>query len=123
MKYYLKRKLLKRVSKKFIRHTKLSYRKKRLQENIPIMNSPYNTSEYLIKNCSSPFFDEEDFEEDFILERNDINDIANGLREEKDFGTALDKMNSTCDESEIISGQINEQEKKIEANFKEMQKK
>lgn len=133
MKYYTNKKVTKRFSKRFIRHNKKSAinpRKKRLttktknvlkDEPRPI-SSPYNSNEYLMKNQSSPFYDDED-EEDFTFQQSELYDLVNGLKETKEIELTCDKMDSTLDESEIINDAVEQCKKKIEENFNEIQKK
>ena len=132
MKYYTNKKVTKRFSKRFIRHIKKSVvnpRKKRsttrtknaLNDPRPI-SSPYNSNEYLMKNQSSPFYDDED-EEDFTFQQSELYDLVNGLKETKEIEFTCDKMDSTLDESEIINDAVVQCKKKIEENFNEIQKK
>jgi len=133
MKYYTNKKVTKRISKRFIRHIKKSAvnpRKKRLttrtknalKDEPRIISSPYNSNEYLMKNQSSPFYDDED-EEDFTFGQSELLDLVNGLKETKEIELTCDKMDSTLDESEIINDTVDQCKKKIEENFNEIQKK
>jgi len=133
MKYYTNKKVTKRFSKRFIRHIKKSVvnpRKKRLttrtknalKDEPRSISSPYNSNEYLMKNQSSPFYDDED-EEDFTFGQSELLDLVNGLKETKEIEFTCDKMDSTLDESEIINGAVDQCKKKIEENFNEIQKK
>jgi hypothetical protein len=133
MKYYTNKKVTKRFSKRFIRHIKKSVvnpRKKRsttrtknaLKDEPRIISSPYNSNEYLMKNQSSPFYDDED-EEDFTFQQSELYDLVNGLKETKEIEFTCDKMDSTLDESEIINDAVDQCKKKIEENFNEIQKK
>ena len=135
MKYHLNKKETKRLSKRFIRHSKkqgFASRKKKLivkKENVldnldnpsPIL-SPYNSNEYLIRNQSSAFFDDEE-EEDFSFQPSELFDLVNGLKEIKDSESTSDKMDSTYDESEIINNAFRESKKKFEETCTEIQKK
>ena len=133
MKYYTNKKFTKRFSKRFIRHTNklaINPRKKRLTTRIKnvlkdeprSISSPYNSNEYLMKNQSSPFYDDED-EEDFTFQQSELYDLVNGLKETKEIELTCDKMDSTLDESEIINDAVEQCKKKIEENFNEIQKK
>ena len=133
MKYYTNKKVTKRFSKRFIRHIKKSVanpRKKRLttktknvlKDEPRSISSPYNSNEYLMKNQSSPFYDDED-EEDFTFGQSELLDLVNGLKETKEIELTCDKMDSTLDESEIINDAVDQCKKKIEENFNEIQKK
>ena len=133
MKYYTNKKVTKRFSKRFIRHTNklaINPRKKRsttrtknaLKDEPRIISSPYNSNEYLMKNQSSPFYDDED-EEDFTFGQSELLDLVNGLKETKEIEFTCDKMDSTLDESEIINDAVDQCKKKIEENFNEIQKK
>ena len=74
-------KTIKRISKKFkknnlpVRRIQTIQRKNIFKETDSYSNmqldSPYNSNEYLIKNQSSPFYDEND-EEDFSFTPNEI---------------------------------------------------
>ena len=132
MKYFTTKKVPKRFSKKFIRHTKkpaINPRKKKITlkaKNVfsdpsPI-SSPYNSNEYLMKNQSSPFYDDEDEEEDFTFQQSELVDLVNGLKETKENELNCDKLDSTLDESEIINDPGEECKKKFGENC-EMQKK
>ena len=132
MKYFTTKKVPKRFSKKFIRHTKkpaINPRKKKITlkaKNVfndpsPI-SSPYNSNEYLMKNQSSPFYDDEDEEEDFTFQQSELVELVNGLKETKENELNCDKLDSTLDESEIINDPGEECKKKIGENC-EMQKK
>jgi len=61
MKRLLQTKKRRSTSRKSLKHLQKIFRimKVRKQEIIQI-NSPYNSSQFLIDNCSTPFFDEED---------------------------------------------------------------
>lgn len=75
------KKTIKRISKKFkknnspVRRIQTIQRKNIFKETDSYSNmqldSPYNSNEYLIKNQSSPFYDEND-EEDFSFTPNEI---------------------------------------------------
>lgn len=75
------KKTIKRISKKFKKNNSPVRRIQAIQrENIfketdsysnMQLDSPYNSNEYLIKNQSSPFYDEND-EEDFSFTPNEI---------------------------------------------------
>ena len=133
MKYNSQRKLPKRLSKKFVRRNrrertkfrkkKMIHGKEELFEDILPMLSPYNSNEYLMKNQSSPFYDEEDLEEDFLFQKTELMDLVNELKERKENDYPMNKMDSTCDESEIFNGQIGELAKELKENSIEIQKK
>jgi hypothetical protein len=129
MKYFTTKKVPKRFSKRFIRHTKkpaINPRKKKITKNVfsdpsPI-SSPYNSNEYLMRNQSSPFYEDEDEEEDFSFQQSELVDLVNGLKETKENELNCDKLDSTLDESEIINDPGEECKKKFGENC-EMQKK
>ena len=125
MKYNLNKRLTKRLSKRFKRHkTKegSKLRKKKLIKEVQItpILSPYNSTEYLMKNQSSPFYDED--EDDFMFQENDLIDLVNDLKETKDNELSIDKLDSTLDESEIINSPFGEFTKKS-GEIAELQKK
>ena len=126
MKYNLNKRLTKRLSKRFKRHkakdgSKLRKKKLLKEEQItPILSSPYNSTEYLMKNQSSPFYDED--EDDFMFQENDLIDLVNDLKETKDNELSIDKLDSTLDESEIINSPFGEFTKKS-GEIAELQKK
>ena len=132
MKYFTTKNVPKRFSKKFIRHTKKSAinpRKKKITlkaknvfNNPSPISSPYNSNEYLMRNQSSPFYDEEDEEEDFTFQQSELVELVNGLKETKENELNCDKLDSTLDESEIINDPGEECKKKFGENC-EMQKK
>ena len=132
MKYFTTKKVPKRFSKKFIRHTKkpainprkkkIALRTKNVFSNPSPISSPYNSNEYLMKNQSSPFYDDEDEEEDFSFQQSELVDLVNGLKETKESELNCDKLDSTLDESEIINDPGEECKKKTGENC-EMQKK
>ena len=132
MKYFTTKKVPKRFSKKFIRHTKKSAinpRKKKITlkaknvfNNPSPISSPYNSNEYLMRNQSSPFYDDEDEEEDFTFQQSELVELVNGLKETKENELNCDKLDSTLDESEIINDPGEECKKKFGENC-EMQKK
>ena len=133
MKYFTTKKVPKRFSKRFIRHAKkptINPSKKKLtlkaknvfNDHSPI-SSPYNSNEYLMKNQSSPFYDDEDEEEDFTFQQSELFDLVNGLKETKESELNCDKLDSTLDESEIINDPGEESKKKFGENWNEMQKK
>ena len=117
MKYHTNKKLQKRFSKRFIRHIKkpalnprkkrLTSRKKNVLNDLFPISSPYNSNEYLMKNQSSPFYDDED-EEDFTFQQSELFDLFNGLKETKEIELTCDKMDSTLEESEIINDTMQE---------------
>ena len=128
MKYLINKCKIKRLSKRFIRRSKkevnhtmkkklLSRKEKAVEDLSPIL-SPYNSNDYLIKNQSSPFYDENDDEEDL----NETLDLFNGLKESKSSELSSNEMNSTFELSEIINESIEEYEKKICENATEKQK-
>ena len=128
MKYLINKCKTKRLSKRFIRHSKkevnhsmkkkLLNRKEKSVEDLSPILSPYNSNDYLIKNQSSPFYDENDDEEDL----NETLDLFNGLKETKSSELSSNEMNSTFELSEIINESIEEYEKKICENATEKQK-
>ena len=126
MKYNLNKRLTKRLSKRLKRHqpkdnAKLKKKKLLKEEQItPILSSPYNSTEYLMKNQSSPFYDED--EDDFMFQENDLIDLVNDLKETKDNELSIDKLDSTLDESEIINSPFGEFTKKS-GEIAELQKK
>ena len=132
MKYFTTKKVPKRFSKRFIRHTKkpsINARKKKITlkaknvfNNPSPISSPYNSNEYLMKNQSSPFYEDEDEEEDFSFQQSELVDLVNGLKETKESELNCDKLDSTLDESEIINDPGEECKKKTGENC-EMQKK
>ena len=132
MKYFTTKKVPKRFSKRFIRHTKkpaINPRKKKITlkaknvfNNPSLISSPYNSNEYLMRNQSSPFYDDEDEEEDFTFQQSELVDLVNGLKETKESELNCDKLDSTLDESEIINDPGEECKKKFGENC-EMQKK
>ena len=97
---------------------KLLTRKEKAVEDLSPILSPYNSNDYLIKNQSSPFYDENDDEEDL----NETLDLFNGLKEIKSSELSSNEMNSTFELSEIINESIEEYEKKICENATEKQK-
>ena len=123
MKYFTTKKVPKRFSKKFIRHTekpatnprkkKITLRAKNVFSDPSPISSPYNSNEYLMRNQSSPFYDDEDEEEDFTFQQSE---------ETKESELNCDKLDSTLDESEIINDPGEECKKKFGENC-EMQKK
>ena len=132
MKYFTTKKVQKRFSKLFIRHTKkpaINPRKKKITlkaknvfNNPSPISSPYNSNEYLMRNQSSPFYDDEDEEEDFTFQQSELVELVNGLKETKENELNCDKLDSTLDESEIINDPGEECKKKFGENC-EMQKK
>ena len=125
MKYNLNKRLTKRLSTRLKSHkakdgSKL--RKKKLIQEVQItpILSPYNSTEYLMKNQSSPFYDED--EDDFMFQENDLIDLVNDLKETKDNELSIDKLDSTLDESEIINSPFGEFTKKS-GEIAELQKK
>ena len=132
MKYFTTKKVPKRISKKFIRHTKkpainprkkkIALRTKNVFNNPSPISSPYNSNEYLMRNQSSPFYDDEDEEEDFSFQQSELVELVNGLKETKENELNCDKLDSTLDESEIINDPGEECKKKTGENC-EMQKK
>ena len=132
MKYFTTKKVPKRFSKKFIRHTKkpaINPRKKKITlkaknvfNNPSPISSPYNSNEYLMRNQSSPFYEDEDEEEDFTFQQSELVELVNGLKETKENELNCDKLDSTLDESEIINDPGEECKKKFGENC-EMQKK
>ena len=125
MKYNLNKRLTKRLSKRFKRHkakdnAKLKKKKLLKEEQITPILSPYNSTEYLMKNQSSPFYDED--EDDFMFQENDLIDLVNDLKETKDNELSIDKLDSTLDESEIINSPFGEFTKKS-GEIAELQKK
>ena len=125
MKYNLNKRLTKRLSKRLKRHKAKDgskFRKKKLlkEEQITPILSPYNSTEYLMKNQSSPFYDED--EDDFMFQENDLIDLVNDLKETKDNELSIDKLDSTLDESEIINSPFGEFTKKS-GEIAELQKK
>ena len=132
MKYFTTKKVPKRFSKRFIRHTKkpsINPRKKKITlkaKNVfndpSQISSPYNSNEYLMRNQSSPFYDDEDEEEDFTFQQSELVELVNGLKETKEIELNCDKLDSTLDESEIINYPGEEGKKKFGENC-EMQKK
>ena len=132
MKYFTTKKVPKRFSKKFIRHTKkpatnprkkkITLKAKNVFNNPSPISSPYNSNEYLMKNQSSPFYDDEDEEEDFTFQQSELVELVNGLKETKESELNCDKLDSTLDESEIINDPGEECKKKFGENC-EMQKK
>ena len=128
MKYLINKCKTERLSKRFIRHSKkegthtmkkkLLTRKEKAVEDLSPILSPYNSNDYLIKNQSSPFYDENDDEEDL----NETLDLFNGLKETKSSELSSNEMNSTFELSEIINESIEEYEKKICENATEKQK-
>ena len=128
MKYLINKCKTKRLSKRFNRHSKkegnhtmkkkLLTRKEKAVEDLSPILSPYNSNDYLIKNQSSPFYDENDDEEDL----NETLDLFNGLKETKSSELSSNEMNSTFELSEIINESIEEYEKKICENATEKQK-
>ena len=75
-----------------------------------------------MRNQSSPFYDDEDEEEDFTFQQSELVDLVNGLKETKESELNCDKLDSTLDESEIINDPGEECKKKTGENC-EMQKK
>ena len=75
-----------------------------------------------MRNQSSPFYDDEDEEEDFSFQQSELVDLVNGLKETKESELNCDKLDSTLDESEIINDPGEECKKKFGENC-EMQKK
>ena len=132
MKYFTTKKVPKRFSKRFIRHTKkpainprkkkIALRTKNVFSNPSPISSPYNSNEYLMRNQSSPFYEDEDEEEDFSFQQSELVDLVNGLKETKESELNCDKLDSTLDESEIINDPGEECKKKFGENC-EMQKK
>ena len=132
MKYFTTKKVPKRFSKRFIRHTmkpatnprkkKITLKAKNVFNNPSPISSPYNSNEYLMRNQSSPFYDDEDEEEDFTFQQSELVDLVNGLKETKESELNCDKLDSTLDESEIINDPGEECKKKFGENC-EMQKK
>ena len=132
MKYFTTKKVPKRFSKKFIRHTKkpainprknkITLKAKNVFNNPSPISSPYNSNEYLMRNQSSPFYDDDDEEEDFSFQQSELVDLVNGLKETKESELNCDKLDSTLDESEIINDPGEECKKKFGENC-EMQKK
>ena len=132
MKYFTTKKVPKRFSNKFIRHTmkpatnprkkKITLKAKNVFNNPSPISSPYNSNEYLMKNQSSPFYEDEDEEEDFTFQQSELVELVNGLKETKENELNCDKLDSTLDESEIINDPGEECKKKIGENC-EMQKK
>ena len=132
MKYFTTKKVPKRFSKRFIRHTKkpatnprkkkITLKAKNVFNNPSPMCSPYNSNEYLMRNQSSPFYEDEDEEEDFSFQQSELVELVNGLKETKENELNCDKLDSTLDESEIINDPGEECKKKFGENC-EMQKK
>ena len=132
MKYFTTKKVPKRFSKRFIRHTKkpainprkkkIALRTKNVFSNPSPISSPYNSNEYLMRNQSSPFYEDEDEEEDFTFQQSELVELVNGLKETKESELNCDKLDSTLDESEIINDPGEECKKKFGENC-EMQKK
>ena len=78
----LTKKSLKKVKKKMKRiQRNPSIKKKLISKALLIIQTPYNSNEYLIDNQSTPFFEEE--EEDFNFFPSELNNYNNG--EIKDF--------------------------------------
>ena len=123
MKYFTTKKVPKRFSKLFIRHAKkpainprkkkIALRTKNVFSNPSPISSPYNSNEYLMKNQSSPFYEDEDEEEDFSFQQSELVDLVNGLKETKESELNCDKLDSTLDESEIINDPGEECKKKF----------
>ena len=98
----LTKKLLKKVKKKMKTKTKRfqrdpSTKKKFNSKTMFIIQTPYNSNEFLIDNQSTPFFEEE--EEDFNFFPSELNNYNNG--EIKDFISFENE--STNDSSNINS--------------------
>lgn len=96
-------KLSKKAQKKIKRKRRNSKAKKKfiMKKKIPsklfLIETPYNSNEYLIENQSTPFFDEEDKEEDFHFFPCELSNI--NIDEIKDFISY--KNESTNDSSNI----------------------
>ena len=129
MKYNTK--ATKRLSKKFTKQNskgaknkarlrkKISFsRKKIVPDFISPIASPYNSNEYLIENKSSPFYDEEDEEDFFMHETNEIFDLDKERIVLKKIDSDSNKINSTCDESEMLDI-INDLGKELDKNIGE----
>lgn len=98
----LTKKLLKKVKKKMKTKIKRfqrnpSAKKKSKSKTLFIIQTPYNSNEFLIDNQSTPFFEEE--EEDFNFFPSELNNNNNG--EIKDFISFTNE--STNDSSNINS--------------------
>ena len=98
----LTKKLLKKVKKKMKTKIKRfqrnpSAKKKSKSKTLFIIQTPYNSNEFLIDNQSTPFFEEE--EEDFNFFPSELNNYNNG--EIKDFISFTNE--STNDSSNINS--------------------
>ena len=127
MKYCTK--LSKRISKRFIKHSlrttakvskrKTIRRKKRIQSDL----SPYTSNEFLIMNQSTPFYDEEDEEDYFMLQTSELSDLDKEIKEIKGIDYAYEKHDSTRDESEIINDLFSEFDEQLVENLIEKPKK
>ena len=127
MKYCTK--LSKRISKRFIKHTlrtttkvskkKTIRRKKRIESDL----SPYNSNEFLIMNQSTPFYDEEDEEDYFMLQTSELSDLDKEIKEIKGIDYVYEKHDSTRDESEIINDLFSEFDEQLVENLIEKPKK
>ena len=127
MKYCTK--LSKRISKRFIKHTlrtttkvskkKTIRRKKRIESDL----SPYNSNEFLIMNQSTPFYDEEDEEDYFMLQTSELSDLDKEIKEIKGIDYVYEKHDSTRDESEIINDLFSELDEQLLESLTEKPKK
>ena len=82
-------KFSKKLTKKLLKKVKKRMNVKRLQRNqrakkktnskiLFIIQTPYNSNEYLIENQSTPFFEEEDKEEDLNFFPSELNNFNIG---------------------------------------------
>ena len=127
MKYCTK--LSKRISKKFTKHalrTTTKVRRKKIITRKKISRSdlsPYNSNEFLIMNQSTPFYDEEDEEDYFMLQTSELSDLDKEIKEIKGIDYAYEKHDSTRDESEIINDLFLELDEQLVENLFEKPKK
>ena len=97
---------LKKIRK--VKNTKISIRKKRynkrcsLFQNVYQIESPNNTNEYLINNCSSPFISEEEDEDSIEIKNSSLICFNDGNSELGLFDCKDVEM--TKEKSALLSG-------------------
>ena len=103
MKYFTKKLSKKKTNNNCFAKRKTLFLKNRKKRNYSPIDSPYNSNEFLIKNHSSPFFDEDD-EGDFGISFMDNNyTLSNDIDFKETEFNSENKMDSTNDESDIIN--------------------
>lgn len=103
MKHFTKKLSKKKTNNNCFAKRKRLFLKNRKKRNYSPIDSPYNSNEFLIKNHSSPFFDEDD-EGDFGISFMDNNyTLSNDIDFKETEFNSENKMDSTNDESDIIN--------------------